>query len=67
MSVSRDMELRHLEDSKVLRLSEILDRNQSWARLMENIPRNLSDITKIQQRETSLQAKDRKYSSDNIR
>lgn len=63
-SVSRNMELRHLSIGEKLRLSEILDSNESWVKLMESIPKNITDI---QPTNGDLKAIQRKYSSDNIR
>lgn len=63
-SVSRSMELRHLSIGVKVRLSEILDSNESWAKLMEFIPKNITDI---QQANGDLKSMQRKYSTDNIR
>lgn len=58
MSVSREnMELRHLTISQTSQLSQILDHNESWKSLMENIPRNLSEPDSTFTR---------KYSAENI-
>lgn len=62
--VTSEMELRHLNISEKLRLSEILDRNESWVKLMEAIPRDILDAQPLN-RDTKIAR--RKYSSDNIR
>lgn len=62
MSVSRNMELRHLTISQTSQLSQILDRNEAWKSLMEKIPRNLADI----QNEPNSMPFTRKYSAENI-
>lgn len=64
MSVTRNMELRHLSISHTLQLSQILDNNDSWKSLMAKIPKNLDDI----QNDVNDSSKiTRKYSADNIR
>ncbi|XP_055315162.1 protein Tube [Sitodiplosis mosellana] len=62
MSVSPNMELRHLTISQTLQLSQILDNNESWKSLMEKIPRNLADI----KNESDSISITRKYSAENI-
>lgn len=65
MSVSGNMELRHLSIAQTTQLSQILDRNDSWKSLMEKIPRDLADI----QNESSpvgFEKISRKYSAENI-
>lgn len=62
MSVSGNMELRHLSIAQTTQLSQILDRNDSWKSLMEKIPRDLSDI----EREADSIRFTRKYSAENI-
>lgn len=62
--VTREMELRHLSISEKLRLSEILDRNESWIKLMEGIPRDILDVQPLNR---DVKIARRKYSSDNIR
>lgn len=64
MSVTRNMELRHLSYSLTLQLSQILDNNDSWKSLMEKIPKNLDDI---QHEANDSQKITRKYSADNIK
>lgn len=64
MSVTRNMELRHLNDAHILQLSRILDNNDSWSKLMEKIPKDLTDI---QQSETDFHKIQRKYSTENIK
>lgn len=63
MSITRNMELRHLPLPKQLILSQILDRNRSWEKLMECIPKNLPDI---QSETVNLNGVKRKYSTENI-
>lgn len=63
MSVSRNMELRHLQISQTTQLSHILDQNDSWKSLMEKIPQNLADL----QNEPNPVRISRKYSAENIR
>lgn len=64
MSVTRNMELRHLSISDTARLSQILDNNDSWKSLMEKIPKNLDDIQNVA---NDAQRITRKYSADNIK
>lgn len=62
--VPRNMELRHLPIGELIRLSEILDNNESWTKLMEGIPKNLTDIQSGGNNSKPIQ---RKYSTENIR
>lgn len=62
--VTRNMELRHLNDIHILQLSKILDSNESWAKLMEKIPKNLADI---QEKQLDFYKIQRKYSAENIK
>lgn len=62
MSVSGNMELRHLDIAQTSQLSQILDRNDSWKSLMEKIPRDLDEI----QKEPDSIRFTRKYSAENI-
>lgn len=62
MSVSPNMELRHLNLSQTTQLSQILDRNESWKSLMETIPRNLADL----QNDSDTNKMSRKYSAENV-
>lgn len=63
MSISRDLEIRHLPLPKMLKLCEILDKNKAWAKLMEQIPK---DMNVIYQQAVSLHGIKRKYSTENI-
>lgn len=62
MSVSSNMELRHLPIQHTSKLSQILDRNESWKSLMEKIPRNLADIQNV----ADSNKISRKYSAEDI-
>lgn len=63
MSNTRDMEIRHLPIPQILKLSEILDKNKTWEKLMEKIPKNLHDMYDVTSNFHSLK---KKYSVENI-
>lgn len=44
IALTRSTEIRHLPIYQQTRLSEILNVDDSWILLMENIPKNLSDV-----------------------
>lgn len=47
MSIIENTELRHLQPSKIVKIAEILDTNESWQTLLIKIPKYLNDIEKI--------------------
>lgn len=65
MTTTGDMELRHLPYPEVLKLSDMLDKTESWKKLMENIPKNLTGDSADES--TSADPKARKYSFEEIR
>lgn len=63
MSISRNLEIRHLPVPEILNVCQILDKNKSWEKLMEQIPK---DLNVIHQEASDLGGVKRKYSTENI-
>lgn len=46
--VTSDMQIRHLPGNLLNQLSEMLDNNESWKKLMEIIPKRLKEGERLQ-------------------
>lgn len=62
--LTRNTEVRHLPISQQSRLSEILNVDDSWILLMENIPKNLADVHRS---DIDFSKIDRKYTATHVR
>lgn len=60
--MNRNTDIRQLELNHLLKLSNILDSNQSWEKLMEFIPK---DLTQLYNESGTLLVK--KYTGEHIR